>query len=283
MKAVSTFLAFGLVVAGWFVGMADRAVASPAFGGDCVGCHVKADAMPGTHIPIKNMTPDDCAACHPAKSSALPPDTARPALLGCADGACLVQVTGKEQKRLRKQSQATRHSGGSGASDDGGQTSSKASGDAAVPDSAAKAATAVAAHASEAPCVTCHSDMAILPDGHMPTAGMSLEKCEACHAPDGPMSIAAALNLDHGHYMAGVECAACHGDADPKAEPDMDVCTDCHGDLAALAEATAGLPDANPHDSPHGAPYAECSLCHMQHEPSDNFCATCHDFDFTVP
>lgn len=132
-------------------------------------------------------------------------------------------------------------------------------------------------------CATCHRDVQMLPDGHVPTAGMRLEDCVACHAPATPLDLHPVMPLDHFHMLAGVTCQTCHEDADPPMQMSSDQCLACHGPLEDLAERTAETQPTNPHGTPHGPPYAACDLCHRVHTESENFCAQCHDFDFTVP
>lgn len=111
-----------------------------------------------------------------------------------------------------------------------------------------------------------------------------MAQCRACHAPQTELSLRGEMPLDHVHGLSGVACTACHvGEETAMTEPPMEVCQACHGTLEELAAATADVHPTNPHTSPHGAPYAECSLCHRQHQPSENFCASCHDFDFDLP
>jgi len=132
-------------------------------------------------------------------------------------------------------------------------------------------------------CIACHTETPVLPSDHGSTVDMPLTHCRTCHAVDGELSLAGVLPLDHTHALAGFGCADCHGTALPMQEPEMETCTNCHGSLEDLVTATTGAKPTNPHGSPHGSPYAVCSLCHMQHEASENFCATCHDFDFVLP
>lgn len=133
-------------------------------------------------------------------------------------------------------------------------------------------------------CASCHADEPVLSDGHPPTLGMPLAQCRTCHVPHSDTSLAGLMPLDHTHALAGVGCASCHTDStEAMTEPAMEVCQACHGSLEELAARTANVEPTNPHASPHGPPYAECSLCHMQHEPSQNFCAACHDFEFNLP
>ncbi|WGW05988.1 cytochrome c3 family protein [Tropicibacter oceani] len=132
-------------------------------------------------------------------------------------------------------------------------------------------------------CSACHEEPDLLPQGHLPTAGMSVEGCRICHGTDQAASLDDRLFQSHTHFFAGLGCADCHADPEDADEPEMAVCTSCHGTLPEIAAQTADVVPTNPHDSPHGEPYAQCGLCHYQHEPPDNFCATCHDFDFTMP
>lgn len=133
-------------------------------------------------------------------------------------------------------------------------------------------------------CATCHTDTQVLSDGHVPTTGMSMAQCSTCHVPQSDLSLDGKMPLDHRHGLAGVSCAACHdGNDTAMQEPPMETCQVCHGSLDDLAALTADVMPTNPHSSPHGAPFAECSLCHMQHQPSQNFCADCHDFEFNLP
>ncbi len=132
-------------------------------------------------------------------------------------------------------------------------------------------------------CASCHEGDAVLSETHPPTAGMSMNDCRACHVPDGPLSLEGKLSLSHTHILSGVGCAACHENTDPPEDPGTALCLACHGPLETLAAKTADVSPTNPHESPHGPPFAECSLCHLQHEPSENFCSTCHDFNFNLP
>ena len=84
------------------------------------------------------------------------------------------------------------------------------------------------------------------------------------------------------HIQKGVGCAGCH--ANPKApEPVQAVtCMGCH-DVEAVAAKSASVKPTNPHTSPHYGKKADCNLCHHQHEVSENYCSTCHKFEFKVP
>lgn len=143
-------------------------------------------------------------------------------------------------------------------------------------------------------CDSCHKDgadlpMPELPAGHLRTAGMSMQGCLICHEKEGKgqaRSMKGRLFQSHTHFFADVACADCHADPDNPEEPETAVCLTCHGTLEELGKRTQHMEKshhANPHASPHGAPYAQCVLCHYQHEAPDNFCATCHDFEFELP
>ncbi len=63
-------------------------------------------------------------------------------------------------------------------------------------------------------------------------------------------------------------------------------CLQCHehGSYEELAERTAhfeSLIGANPHDSHNGE--LECGLCHKMHRESEDYCAQCHAWGWTVP
>lgn len=132
-------------------------------------------------------------------------------------------------------------------------------------------------------CDTCHEEADLLPEGHLRTAGMSMSGCRICHGAGEAEPLDDRIFQSHTHFFAGGACVDCHEDPEAPVEPETAVCTGCHGPLEEIAAKTEHVEHANPHASPHGAPYAECVLCHYQHEPPDNFCATCHDFDFTMP
>lgn len=54
-----------------------------------------------------------------------------------------------------------------------------------------------------------------------------------------------------------------------------EMCTNCHGDFAELAERTADL-KRNPHENPHSDDN-ECSMCHKSHADQVDYCGQCHD------
>ncbi|AMM84202.1 cytochrome c3 family protein [Martelella sp. AD-3] len=146
-----------------------------------------------------------------------------------------------------------------------------------------KTSATVADAVTPSACGACHVDGAVLPDAHPPVEGMTMNGCRDCHVPGTPLALEGRLHLDHTHYLSGLECATCHENAEAPEEPETRVCLDCHGPLEALGARSADASPTNPHSSPHGAPFAECSLCHLQHAPQENYCASCHNFKFTFP
>lgn len=78
------------------------------------------------------------------------------------------------------------------------------------------------------------------------------------------------------HVARGVQCEMCHGPdkANPQ-YPDENTCVKCHP-RAAMVEKTNKI-SPNPHSAPHNG---DCTLCHMQHEPTVNYCEQCHKFNF---
>lgn len=82
------------------------------------------------------------------------------------------------------------------------------------------------------------------------------------------------------HAARGIACTSCHGPdmANPQ-YPDQENCLPCHP-KETLAKKTEKL-TPNPHNPPHNG---ECTLCHLQHEPTENYCNQCHQFKMpTVP
>lgn len=94
------------------------------------------------------------------------------------------------------------------------------------------------------------------------------------------MSFAAEQFGADKHMAKGVKCQVCHGvDKNNPDYPTEQTCIQCH-DKKALGEKTKDLPGANPHQAPHNG---DCTLCHLQHEKPENYCAQCHDFKFKIP
>jgi hypothetical protein len=133
-------------------------------------------------------------------------------------------------------------------------------------------------------CYSCHDKKdKILPDNHKPTEGMTLESCRECHRQGGKSArLAGKLPLVHAHQLSGVTCVKCHGESKKKEAVETEVCESCH-DPVKLAQKTARVKPENPHTSPHYGTALNCTYCHHQHEPSENFCTQCHSFDFKVP
>ncbi len=87
------------------------------------------------------------------------------------------------------------------------------------------------------------------------------------------------------HVARGMTCETCHA-KDMKVKPstkypDLDVCTDCHGDYQAMIKKTAGKYETNPHGQHEGA--LPCTECHKGHKPGVNYCGGCHNFEYKVP
>lgn len=133
-------------------------------------------------------------------------------------------------------------------------------------------------------CVACHGKQAVLHKKHDPVKGMSWAKCLSCHEKVDPEStLAGRLSMSHSHALAGKTCASCHGKAKGKPKPvEMDKCLSCH-EIDKLVAKTAGVKPHNPHTSPHYGTDMECSLCHVAHGKSQNYCNECHEYGFRVP
>lgn len=131
-------------------------------------------------------------------------------------------------------------------------------------------------------CAACHGKVAPLPKAHPAVAGKKLSDCKTCHDKAGPLTLAGKLPLSHVHQLANVTCKACHANVKKPQPVNADKCLTCHtGD--AIVTATANVKPRNPHDSPHYGKESDCNLCHHQHEKSENYCATCHQFEFKLP
>lgn len=72
---------------------------------------------------------------------------------------------------------------------------------------------------------------------------------------------ATTMSTEAGEFVSDEQCMSCHG-----------------GSYEAVAEATAGLGDWNPHDSIHGG-YNSCVNCHAKDkEITYNYCSQCHAY-----
>lgn len=132
-------------------------------------------------------------------------------------------------------------------------------------------------------CSACHVSVNVLPEGHLPTTDMDAQTCLVCHAKGADFSLRSKMPLGHLHQLSGVTCQNCHGETETPAALSTEQCLACHGPIEALAARTADVRPTNPHSTPHGPTFVACDLCHQAHRKSENFCAQCHDFDFTVP
>lgn len=83
------------------------------------------------------------------------------------------------------------------------------------------------------------------------------------------------------HKERGLTCEQCHKENPPKQAAKTEACLECHGPYDKLAELIQKKVSPNPHESHNGN--LPCENCHHAHKASENFCATCHDFDFKVP
>lgn len=84
------------------------------------------------------------------------------------------------------------------------------------------------------------------------------------------------------HIKKSVACAGCHADVQPPEPVAAATCIGCH-DVDEVVAKTADVKPTNPHTSPHYGKKADCNLCHHQHEASENYCLSCHNFQFKVP
>jgi hypothetical protein len=131
-------------------------------------------------------------------------------------------------------------------------------------------------------CAGCHIKTKILPDNHPDTKEMNGDACKACHGKD-KINLTGKMPGSHGHQLAGVNCEKCHGKIKKPEVLTIDQCVTCHGSTDELAEKTKDVKPANPHTSPHYGTTLDCNLCHHQHTKSENYCSSCHKFDFKVP
>jgi fumarate reductase flavoprotein subunit len=83
------------------------------------------------------------------------------------------------------------------------------------------------------------------------------------------------------HLGLGVTCNQCHKEAPPSEMVRTPQCLTCHVSFDALAERLEGKGQANPHGSHNGD--VPCDRCHHVHRASENFCSSCHQFEFKVP
>ena len=84
------------------------------------------------------------------------------------------------------------------------------------------------------------------------------------------------------HVKMGVSCEMCHGEKNAVPNPGIDQCKACHNPKE-VAEKTKEVKPTNPHVSPHYGNELDCALCHLQHSPTEDYCAECHQFGFKAP
>lgn len=84
------------------------------------------------------------------------------------------------------------------------------------------------------------------------------------------------------HAARGMKCETCHTSNNKlKTNGDLDICSSCHGDYAAMIKRTNGKYETNPHAQHEGA--LPCSECHKGHKKGVNYCGGCHNFVYNVP
>ena len=138
------------------------------------------------------------------------------------------------------------------------------------------------ATAKPSDCAACHGKTTPLPKAHPAVSGKKLADCRTCHEKTGPLALTGKLPLSHVHKLANVTCKSCHANVRKPEPTKSDKCLTCHtGD--AIFTATANVKPRNPHGSPHYGKESDCNLCHHQHEKAENYCSTCHEFNFKVP
>lgn len=94
--------------------------------------------------------------------------------------------------------------------------------------------------------------------------------CQDCH----PTTFAQSVSLFLGSLTG--QSALAQGEGEMQAEYSDEECLDCHGSYERVAQQTA-YKAANPHESHLIGEPLECVTCHKMHEPSQDYCAECHD------
>lgn len=84
------------------------------------------------------------------------------------------------------------------------------------------------------------------------------------------------------HLAVGVSCTSCHGESamgnpEKMTFPDETTCLNCHNREEVVNKTKTVEP--NPHLAPHNG---ECTLCHVQHDEPQDYCAECHSFGYKV-
>ena len=130
-------------------------------------------------------------------------------------------------------------------------------------------------------CAACHMQEKVLPENHPDTKDLNGEGCKACHK--DALALTGKIPGNHVHQLTGMDCVKCHGKTKTPEALTMEQCVACHGSTDKLAEKTQNVKPTNPHTSPHYGTTLDCNLCHHQHAKSENYCSSCHQFDFKVP
>lgn len=131
-------------------------------------------------------------------------------------------------------------------------------------------------------CTQCHKEIGNKAFIRITDAAHLTEQtCPACFDKSMP-NTGEGLTLVHHHLINGITCLDCHESREDPHEPPTEKCLSCHGTPDEVAAKTAKM-DPDPHNSPHYGTEQECSLCHHQHEPSENFCSSCHEWKLDVP
>lgn len=99
-------------------------------------------------------------------------------------------------------------------------------------------------------------------------------------------AIAADGFLAGRHGAKGVKCEMCHvtatgGKLKMVDEGKHEVCVQCHGFYDKVVQLTETKDEQNPHAQHDGN--LPCTECHKGHKKGVNYCAQCHNFEFTVP
>lgn len=135
--------------------------------------------------------------------------------------------------------------------------------------------TAFMVKASENPafCTTCHimqpyydsyHDSALLANKH---AQADLV-CHDCHESSITIQAEEGFKFITGDYQLPLE----------KRQVTKGFCLECHEDFETAVIAATNFEESNPHDSHNGE--MECNVCHTMHQPSEVYCAQCHEFNW---
>jgi cytochrome c nitrite reductase small subunit len=130
-------------------------------------------------------------------------------------------------------------------------------------------------------CATCHIMQPYLDSWQASDLGANYHRlyeveCLDCHVPTLEQQVHELVVYVQGDYEMPLR----------ELKYPMEECLQCHehGSYEELAERTAHFESvigANPHDSHYGR--LECRLCHKMHRESEDYCAQCHAWGWTVP